>query len=69
MQDSNLIVKQGDRLKVHSIEDIDDKYGIIAHTRFGRKKIYFPLCELEAIDLDANERQVVDDYAVWFANK
>ncbi|MTT32061.1 hypothetical protein GMB86_08585 [Terrilactibacillus sp. BCM23-1] len=30
VQDSNLIVKQGDRLKVHSIEDIDDKYGIIA---------------------------------------
>ncbi|WP_310172435.1 calcium-binding protein [Neobacillus niacini] len=45
------IIQQGDLLKVLAIDDIDDKYGIIAHARFGRKKVYFPLCELEAIDL------------------
>jgi hypothetical protein len=69
VQESNSIVQQGDLLKVYSIDDIDDKYGIMAHTRFGRKKIYFPLCELEAIDLNDEERQVIVDYAVWFDNR
>lgn len=44
-------------LKVHAIGDnIDDKYGIIASTRFGRKELYFPLCELEALDLSDAEK-------------
>ncbi|MBW8351551.1 calcium-binding protein [Bacillus sp. IITD106] len=68
-QEKNSIVQQGDLLKIHSIDSIDDKYGIIVHTRLGRKKVYFPLCDLEAIDLDEEGRQVIDDYAVWFANR
>lgn len=68
-QDDTSIVQEGDLLKVHAIGDIDDKYGIIANTRFGRKKLYFPLCELEAIDLSDIEKNVLQDYAVWFANK
>jgi hypothetical protein len=62
-------VQYGDVLKVHSIDDIDDKYGIIAHARLGRKKIYFPLCELKVIELNDMERKVIDDYSVWFANR
>ena len=69
VQESNSIVQQGDLLKVHAIDDIDDKYGIIANTRFGRKKLYFPLCELEAIDLNDGGKTAILDYAVWFANR
>ncbi|GIN57385.1 calcium-binding protein [Lederbergia ruris] len=68
-QEFRSIVQQGDRLKVHSVDSIDEKYGIIVHTRLGREKIYFPLCDLEAIDLNDEGRQVIDDYAVWFANR
>jgi hypothetical protein len=69
VQENDFIVQKGDILKVHSIEDIDDKYGIIAHTRFGRNKLYFPLCELEAVDLNDEGKRVIFDYAVWFANR
>lgn len=69
VQEYDSIVQQGDQVKVHAIDDIDDKYGIIAHTRFGRKKIYFPLCELEAIDLNDDGGKAIDDYGVWFANR
>lgn len=68
-QEYDSIVQQGDVLKVHEIDDIDDKYGIIAHTRLGRKNIYFPLCELEAIDLNDDGKKIILDYAVWFANR
>lgn len=69
VQVSNSIVQQGDLVKVHAIDDIDDKYGIIANIRFGRRKLYFPLCELEVIDLNARGKMVILDYAVWFANR
>lgn len=69
VQDYGSIVQQGDRLNVHSIEDIDEKYGIIVHTRFGKKKIYFPLCDLESINMNDEVIKVMDDYAVWFANR
>ncbi len=46
-QDDRSIVQEGDLLKVHAIGgDIDDKYGIIANTRIGRKKLYFPYSRL-----------------------
>ena len=69
IQEKSSVVQYGDVLKVHSIDDIGDKYGIIAHARLGRKKIYFPLCELEVIELNDMERKVIDDYSVWFANR
>ena len=69
VQEYDSIVQKGDVLKVHSIDDIDDKYGIVAHTRLGRKKVYFPLCDFEAIDLNDEGKKVIEDYAVWFANR
>lgn len=68
-QDFRSIVQQGDVLRVHYIEEIDDKYGVIANTRFGRKKVYFPLCALESLDSDDKGQKIIDDYAVWFANQ
>ncbi|AGK53591.1 calcium-binding protein [Bacillus sp. 1NLA3E] len=69
VQEYDSIFQQGDRLKVHAIDDIDDKYGIIANTRLGRKKILFPLCELEAVELNDEGKKAIYDYAVWFANR
>ncbi len=28
-----------------------------------------PLCDLKATEADAETRQLVEDYAVWFANR
>lgn len=68
-QEYDSVVQYGDELKVYSINDIDDKYGIIALAGLGRKKVYFPLCELEPIKFSDKEKTVIDDYSVWFANR
>jgi len=54
---------------VIKIESEEDLYGIIVEVRFGRKKRYFPLCDLETIDLDDEGKQASCDYRVWFANR
>jgi hypothetical protein len=61
-------VRQGDRVTVRGISDVDDLYGIIISGKWKGERIEFPLCDLEAIDKGAN-KQIVSDYAVWFANR
>ena len=62
-------IQQGDEVTVVKFESIEDLYGIIVEVRFGRKKIYFPLCDLEAIELNEEGKQPLDDYRYWFANR
>lgn len=61
-------LRQGDRLKVVSISAVDDLYGIIVACRWGSRKLDFPLCDLAVKCYNAN-KQMVSDYAVWFANR
>jgi hypothetical protein len=62
-------LQAGDRLKVTGIGLVDDLYGIIVDVRRGREKFAFPLCDLEVVDKRSPNYQLVDDYAVWFANR
>lgn len=62
-------LQAGDRLKVTGIGLVDDLCGIIVDVRRGRKKSAFPLCDLEVVGKRSPNYQIVDDYAVWFANR
>lgn len=62
-------IYQDDEVKVVKFESIEDLYGIIVEIRYKREKNYFPLCDLEAIDLDEEGKQALDDYRYWFANR
>jgi hypothetical protein len=60
----------GDRVRVQEIVDVDDaSYGIIVKLKLGRKTYHFPLCDLQAIDERSSNYQIIQDYAVWFANQ
>ena len=48
---------------------MDDLYGVIVRLAYGRRKYDFPLCELEVTDKHSPNYQIVDEYAVWFANR
>ena len=62
-------LRTGERVKVKSIFEADDHYGILVEVRRGREKFIFPLCDLEVTDQQSPNYQVVMDYAVWFANR
>ncbi len=62
-------LRTGERVKVKSIVEADDHYGILVEVRRGREKFIFPLCDLEVMDKQSPNYQFVMDYAVWFANR
>ncbi|NMF06676.1 calcium-binding protein [Clostridium beijerinckii] len=64
--DYDSIIKVGDRLKVLGIGMIDDLHGIIVDVKKGRRKYCIELCLLEA---EGKEKEIVDDYSVWFCNR
>jgi hypothetical protein len=59
-------ISQGDKLRVHNIEDEDDLYGIIVSVRKGRKKYSISLVDLEPIDLNLQGKIAVEEYKGWF---
>lgn len=61
-------LRQGDRIKVMKISLLDDLYGVIVSGRRGSENVDFPLCDLTVIGKGVN-KQVVSDYALWFANR
>jgi hypothetical protein len=64
-------LQAGDKLTVIAISDIDDKYGIIVKVKKGVERFEFPLCDLKVVGKKASKsnKQIVSDYAVWFANR
>lgn len=62
-------LRAGDRVQVMDISGLDDLYGILVRVRAKRGEYDFPLCDLEVVDHRSPNYQVVDDYAVWFANR
>jgi len=62
-------LQAGDRVKVTGINLVDDLYGVIVDLSVGRRKYAFPLCDLEVTDARSPNDQLVQDYAVWFANR
>jgi len=47
----------------------DEMYGIIVDVKVGKREYAFPLCDLEVADKKSPNHQLVNDYAVWFANR
>jgi hypothetical protein len=62
-------LQAGDQVKVHGIETVDDFYGVIVQVRRSRKVSYFPLCDLKVLDPSSPNHDLVQLYAVWFANR
>ena len=58
----------GHTMEVLSIEDDDDKYGIIIKVREGRKTGHIPLCDVEVTSRAHPSFWPVREYVVWFAN-
>lgn len=63
-------VRLGARVTVLDIADLVDPYGTIVSVRHRGGTYVVPLCDLKAVGLTRGEtRQIVQDYAVWFANR
>lgn len=61
--------KAGDKLKVVSMSECDDLYGVLIQAWFKRRKIHFPLCDLEVSDQKLPNHAFVAEYRFWFANR
>lgn len=63
-------LRTGAKIIVTGIADAtDEMYGILVEVKEGRRKLAFPLCDLEATDKQSTNYQLVKDYAIWFANR
>src|SRR6266567_4672534 len=48
---------------------LEEHYGTIVAVKHKNGVNELPLCDLKATEADAETRQLVEDYAVWFANR
>ena len=62
-------VRQGARVTVQAITFLDETYGTIVAVKHKHGVNELPLCDLKATEADAETLQLVEDYAVWFANR
>jgi hypothetical protein len=62
-------VRQGTRVTVLAITFLDETYGTIVAVKHKNGVNELPLCDLKATEADAETRQLVEDYAMWFANR
>jgi hypothetical protein len=62
-------VRQGARVSVLAVTFLDETYGTIVAVKHTHGVHELPLCDLKATEADTETRQLVEDYAVWFANR
>ncbi len=62
-------VRQGAWVSVLAIIFLDETYGTIVAVKYKNGVNELPLCDLKATEADTETRQLVEDYAVWFANR
>jgi hypothetical protein len=62
-------VRQGARVTVLAVTFLDETYGTIVTVKHKNGVNELPLCDLKATGADVETRQLVEDYAVWFANR
>lgn len=58
-------IEFGDKLKVKRISMIDDLHGVIVDVQKGKIKCTIELCQLET---NSENKQLLDDYNMWFSN-
>lgn len=62
-------VKSGERVRVLSIVDVDEMYGVLVNIKRKFNSFVFPLCDLKAFDPKSPNHAPVQLYAVWYANR
>lgn len=62
-------VTVGDRVEVQGFAGIRDPYGILVRVKLKGRTYSVPLCDLEATDEESTNRQPIEDYSLWFANR
>ena len=64
-------LRTGDKVRVHSISDLDDDdlYGLLVDVTRGRERFVLPLGDLTVLDKTSANFLPVQDYCVWFANR
>jgi len=62
-------VRQGTRVTVLAVTFLDETYGTIVAVKHKNGVNELPLCDLKATEAAVETRQLVEDYAVWFANR
>ena len=62
-------VRQGARVSVLAVTFLDETYGTIVAVKHKNGVHELPLCDLKATEANAETRQLVEDYAMWFANR
>ena len=62
-------IRQGARVSVLAITYLDETYGTIVAVKHKNGVNELPLCDLKATEADTETRQLVEDYAEWFANR
>jgi hypothetical protein len=59
----------GHKMKVVSVDQEDDRYGVIIKVRESRKVGYVPLCDVEVLNKEDPNYWPVREYVVWSANQ
>jgi hypothetical protein len=54
---------------VLAITFMDETHGTIVAVKHTHGVNELPVCDLKATEVDTETRQLVEDYAVWFANR
>ena len=62
-------IRAGDTVQVIGLNDIFEDYGILVDVKKDRRKYQLPLVDLRVKDNQASQCQVIEDYAIWFANR
>ncbi len=62
-------VRQGETVKVLDLSMLDASYGTIVAVKTKHGLYELPLCDLDVTDAESPNRDLVDDYSVWFANR
>jgi hypothetical protein len=62
-------IRAGDTVRVIGLNDIFRDYGILVDVKMGRRKYQLPLADLRVKNNQTPQYQVIEDYAVWFANR
>ncbi len=61
--------RAGEKVQVLALEDIEYPYGVLVKIKKDGRKYAFPLCDLEASDTNSKLHDLVENYAIWFANR
>ncbi|GER86512.1 hypothetical protein KDW_06740 [Dictyobacter vulcani] len=62
-------IRQGARITVVAISSLDEMYGTTVMVKMKQGVSELPLCDLKATDAPIKTQQLVEDYAMWFANR